>query len=53
MKGHLKGDMKDRNGSRIHDVRLLLLKDLVFGACDINNHLLTEEMIVTLTRCQH
>ena len=39
-KGHLNGDMKGRNGSRIQDVKLLDLKDLVFGARDIDNDLM-------------
>ena len=30
--------MKGRNGSRIRDVKLLHLKDLVSGACDIDNN---------------
>ena len=51
-KGHLKGDRKGRNGSKIGDVKLLHLKDLVFGARDIDNHLLIAEVIITLTRCQ-
>ena len=39
-KGHLNGDMKGRNGSIIQDVKLLDLKDLVFGARDIDNDLM-------------
>ena len=42
-KGHLKGDMKGCNGSRIRDVKLLHLKDLVFGAHDIDNHLMIKK----------
>ena len=38
--GHLNGDMKDQNGSKIQDVKLLDLKDLVFGARDIDNDLM-------------
>ena len=40
VKGHLNGDMKGQNGSRIQDVKLLDLKDLVFGARDIENDLM-------------
>ena len=39
-KGHLNGDMKGPNGRRIQDVKLLDLKDLVFGAHDIENDLM-------------
>ena len=44
-KGHLNGDMKDQNGSRIQDVKLLDFKDLVFGACDIDDHLMIKKDI--------
>ena len=42
-KGLLNGDMKGHNGSRIRDVKLLYLKDLVFGVCDIDNHLMIKQ----------
>ena len=43
MKGHLNGYMKGRNGSTIQDVKLLDLKDLVFGVCDIDNDLMFKQ----------
>ena len=42
-KDHLNTDMKGRNGSRIRDVKLLHLKDLVFGAHDIDNYLMIKQ----------
>ena len=40
VKGHLNGDMKGQNGSRIQDVKLLDLEYLVFGAHNIDNDLM-------------